>query len=88
MTPERAVLAAAQFEDDLAARHGLESVPLSSSELAEKCRALAQRHTARYGFRAYDIAHVASALILGCDEFRSFDVKAEQLAALAGLKTK
>ena len=34
-----------------------------------------------------DILHVASALLLGCDTFWSFDVKALKLAKLEGLKT-
>ncbi len=86
MTPEKAVLAAAQFEEDLADGHGLETTLLPANELSDRTRTLAQRHTAKYGFRAYDIAHVASALILRCDEFWSFDAKASQLAALEGMK--
>jgi predicted nucleic acid-binding protein len=46
---------------------------------------LAHRHTAREGFRTYDILHVASALVLGCDTFWSFDAKAKKLARLEGL---
>jgi predicted nucleic acid-binding protein len=85
MTPEKAALAAAQFDEDLAAGHGLESTPLPTHDLIRQARALAQRHTAKHGFRAYDLAHVAAALLLGCDEFWSFDAKAGQLAALEGL---
>jgi predicted nucleic acid-binding protein len=48
---------------------------------------LSLRHTARHGFRVYDLIHVASALLLGCDTFWSFDAKASRLAALEGLKT-
>lgn len=47
---------------------------------------LVHRHTMRHGFRAYDIMHVASALILECDTFWSFDAKAKKLAELEGLK--
>lgn len=86
MTPEKCALAAAQFEDDLATGHGLESTPLPAHDLIKHTRGLAQRHTAKHGFRAYDVAHVATALMLGCDEFWSFDVKASQLAALEGLR--
>jgi predicted nucleic acid-binding protein len=32
--------------------------------------------------------HVASALLLGCDTFWSFDAKAAQLAGLEGLKLR
>lgn len=86
MTPEKAALAAAQFEEDLADGHGLESTPLPVNDLIKQARQLAQRHTAKHGFRAYDVAHVATALLLGCNEFWSFDAKASQLAALEGLK--
>jgi predicted nucleic acid-binding protein len=48
---------------------------------------LVHRHTARHGFRTYDILHVATALALGCDTFWSFDAKAKKLAKLEGLKT-
>ncbi len=48
---------------------------------------LSYRHTAKHGFRTYDILHVASALLLGCDTFWSFDVKALKLAKLEGLTT-
>ena len=47
---------------------------------------LSHRHTAKEGFRAYDILHVAQALVLGCDTFWSFDDKARKLAKLEGLK--
>lgn len=86
MTPEKAAVAAAQFDEDLTAGHGLEYTPLPAHDLIKQTRALAQRHTAKHGFRAYDVAHVATALILQCEEFWSFDAKASQLAALEGLK--
>jgi len=81
MTPEKATLAAAQFEDDLAEGHELETTPPAVDDLVKQTRTQAQRHTAKHGFRAYDIVHVATALMLGCDGFRSFDVKAEQYPA-------
>jgi hypothetical protein len=45
----------------------------------------ALRHTARNGFRTYDILHVAAATILECDTFFSFDVRAKKRAKLEGL---
>ena len=48
---------------------------------------LVHRHTARHGFRTYDILHVATALTLGCENFWSFDERANKLAALEGLQT-
>ena len=54
------------------------------SRLKEQFEELALRHTAKHGFRTYDLLHVASALLLGCDTFWSFDAKAKKLAKLAG----
>ena len=48
---------------------------------------LVHRHTARHGFRTYDLLHVATALALECDTFWSFDARAKKLAKLEGLKT-
>ena len=85
-TPETAALALAQFDDDLTSGLGLATATLPQGNLVKQARDLSQRHTARHGFRAYAVAHVSSALLLGCDEFWSFDVKAGRLAALEGLK--
>src|SRR5688572_23997575 len=49
---------------------------------------LALRHTAKHGFRTYDLIHVASALVLRCDTFWSFDPKASKLASLEGLRLR
>jgi predicted nucleic acid-binding protein len=42
--------------------------------------------TARLGFRTYDLLHVASALVLGCDTFWSFDERTRNLARREELK--
>jgi len=86
MTPEMAALALAQFDEELFEGHGLSAVSLPAGDLVKKSRELSQRHTARHGFRAYDVAHVASALLLDSKEFWSFDSKACKLAAFEGLK--
>ena len=36
----------------------------------------------------FDLLHVASALVLACDTFWSFDPKASKLAALEGLRIR
>ena len=46
---------------------------------------LSGRHTARAGFRAMDILHVATALHLGAREFLTFDTDQGQLAGIEGL---
>lgn len=75
-----------QFRDDLSQGVAMRLVSISQAEVSAKFEEIALRHTARHGFRAYDILHVASALILGCRSFWSFDKKACQLAKLEGLK--
>lgn len=87
VTPESAMLAEAEFikeaEEGILAREQA----LALDDLEAVFDMLARRHTAKHGFRTYDLFHVASALVLGCDTFWSFDAKAKKLAKLEGLKT-
>lgn len=76
-----------QFRDDLAQGLALRLVNVSHAEVSAKFEDISLRHTARHGFRAYDILHVAAALVLKCERFWSFDKKATKLARLEGLKT-
>ena len=87
ITPENALLAAAAFDDAMEARETFELSSLSLAAVKVPFELLAHRHTAEWGFRTYDILHVASALALGCDAFWTFDAKAKKLAALEGLAT-
>jgi predicted nucleic acid-binding protein len=86
VTPQQAAIAHATFRDDLAAQAFLRPVRLSEPLVSRQFEELALRHTARHGFRTYDLLHVASALLLGCDAFWSFDERAVKLARLEGLK--
>lgn len=86
-TPAGVALASADFAEHLSAGTFLRAVPLALEDLEAQFGDLVARHTARNGFRTYDILHVASALHLGCDTFWSFDAKARKLAKLEGLKT-
>jgi predicted nucleic acid-binding protein len=61
----------------------LTDLPLD--EVTRRFEDLALRHTAKHGFRAYDILHVSSALTLKCHTFWSFDKRASKLAKLEGL---
>lgn len=76
----------ANFRDDAGRSAFLRKEPLSHEGLLQKFEDLSLRHTARHGFRVYDVIHVASALLLECDIFWSFDAKACRLASLEGLK--
>ena len=88
VTPEQAALAHALFADDLRAAEFCAFTEISPDDLISQVETLARRHTARHGFRTYDLMHVASALLLGCDRFWRFDAKASHLAELEGLKLR
>lgn len=88
ITEELAGVAMAAFHDDLDAAAFVEPADLSPQEIAPIFEELMLRHTARHGFRTYDLLHVASALALGCDAFWSFDAKASKLAKLEGLDVR
>jgi predicted nucleic acid-binding protein len=83
--PELAGAVQAMFEEDL--RSGTlyceEDIPWP--QLRAATHELALRLTAKHGFRTYDLLHVATARLLGCDTFWSFDEKARNLARLEGL---
>jgi|ERR1043166_1601495 predicted nucleic acid-binding protein len=85
--PEQAATAQAKLREDLQRSDLLHSASLSPDLLQTTFEDLSLRHTARHGFRTYDVIHVASALLLECDTFWSFDARASRLAALEGLKT-
>jgi len=86
VTRGHAAFAQASFRDDLSQSDFLIPAPLEQEALRAGFEDLSLRHTARHGFRVYDVIHVASALLLKCDTFWSFDAKACKLAALEGLK--
>jgi predicted nucleic acid-binding protein len=86
VSPEQAAIALATFREDLAAQDFLRPARLPEAELEKQAEALALRHTAKHGFRTYDLLHVAAALLLGCDTFWSFDARALKLARLEGLR--
>ena len=88
VTPGQAALAQANFRDDLTKENFIRNAVVPIGELERQFEELALRHTARHGFRTYDLLHVASALSLKCDTFWSFDAKASKLAALEGLKVR
>lgn len=75
------------FRDDLRDGVALRVVDVPLSQVTQTFEEIALRQTAKHGFRAYDILHVASALVLKRKSFWSFDQRANKLAKLEGLKT-
>ncbi len=86
VTLEQAAVALENFRADVNATSFLRPGRLSETELERQAEELSLRHTAKAGFRTYDLLHVASALLLGCDHFWSFDARSLELARLEGLK--
>ena len=88
VSPQQAALAHANFRSDVQSAQFLRSVAIPVGELEKQFEELSLRHTARHGFRTYDLLHVSSALLLKCDVFCTFDLKTSKLAALEGLKVR
>lgn len=86
ITPEQAAVAHADFQSDLVDGLVYRMADLDSRLLTRRTGELTIRHTAKFGCRAYDLIHVASALELGCTEFWTFDKRAAALAEREGMK--
>ena len=86
VTPENAAVALHTFKADLGEEMFIRRAALELSDVRATFGETVTRHTAKHGFRTYDIVHVVSARLLGCDHFFSFDERARKLAALEGLK--
>jgi len=82
---EHALAAEAMFFEQLALGTRWRQAVVSERLLERQFQDLSDRHTAKEGFRTYDILHVSSALVLGCNAFWSFDAKAKKLAQIEGL---
>jgi len=56
-----------------------------SLEMIHKASLISGRQTPRLGTRALDVLHVASAIVLGAEDFYTFDQNQAKLAAAEGL---
>lgn len=88
VTQEMAAAALVAFDEDVEERAYLAPAAIPPPQLTRRATELSARHTAKHGFRTYDLLHVASALLLGCNTFWSFDEKANRLATLEGLAVR
>ncbi len=86
VTPENAAVALHTFKTDLTEQLFVRAAAIELGDLLAGFEETVARHTAKHGFRTYDILHVVSARMLGCDFFFSFDERARKLAALEGFK--
>lgn len=86
ISPELAASAHITFRQDASNGEWFDAASLEVGAVERQVEDLLLRHTAKHGFRSYDLLHVSQALLLGCDTFLSFDQKANKLAQLEGLK--
>jgi len=86
VTAELAASAHAIFRQDASSGEWFDEVGMELASVQRQVEELLLRHTAKHGFRSYDLLHVSQALLLGCDTFLSFDKQANKLAQLEGLK--
>ena len=73
VTAQIAAVVQSTFSDDLADEVLIREMPVPATDLRSQYTELVLRHTAKHGFRTYDVLHISSALVLGCDgvlEFR------------------
>lgn len=85
ITHEELRQALADTESDFAAGI-LISRDIPSARLWAECRKLSVAQTLGHGARAFDLLHVACALLVGADTFLSFDARQRAVAASVGLR--
>lgn len=61
---------------------------LPADRLWRECQRLSTSHTLVVGSRAFDILHVAAALLLKADTLLSFDARQRSLATACGLRVE
>lgn len=86
VTAELAASAHVTFRQDASSGEWFDEVGMELASVHRQVEELLLRHSAKHGFRTYDLLHVSQALVLGCDTFLSFDKQANKLAHLEGLK--
>lgn len=85
---ESAAVAQTDFAQDLQDAVFLKRSPLTLRDVEPEFDLLSSRHTAREGFRTYDVIHVASAKTMSCQRFLTFDLKVKHLARIEGLRIR
>jgi predicted nucleic acid-binding protein len=76
-----------KFERDLESGIAV-LAPCSLAEVFSRAEDLSNRHTITGGHRIFDVLQVAAALVLGAEDFVTFDVNQRKLAQAEGLSIK
>ena len=66
----------------------LQHTPLVWTDALREAERLGEAHLTEIGVRSGDLFHIASAVVLGAQEFVTFDQRQTDLARKAGLKVK
>lgn len=83
--PGEAEIFLTQFEADCTS--GRIQIQISNlADVVREAKRLSATHTLKGGHRGFDILHVATALVLGVNEFLTFDANQKKLAEAEGLK--
>lgn len=86
VSPEAAGAAQARFRRDCRSISGpFQTSSLDLLKWETAAEELSLRHSAKSGFRTYDVLHVAAAKELGCETFYSHDIRCNLLASIEGL---
>jgi len=84
LSPRESATYWAQFE--AAVQQGrLLLQPCNLADVLDEATRLSATHTRIHGHRGFDILHVAAALVMGAQEFLTFDANQKQLALAEGL---
>ena len=84
---KEAAQALADLERNLASG-ALQIVSAETAHVLRVAERLSAAHTKASGHRAFDVLHLATALVLEAEEFISFDLNQRKLAAAEGLKVR
>lgn len=84
ITSGESAMSWSQFEAAMQRRRLLYQ-PCNLADVLDEATRLSSTHTLTGGHRAFDVLHVAASLVLGCDQFLTFDANQKKLAEKEGM---
>jgi len=82
----RKILRSIRVMDNDLSQQVLKRPELSWTDVFRKAEELSRRFTSRSGSRSLDLIHVASALLIPCRQFLTFDLRQAAVTKKAGLR--